>query len=199
MYSHTGSIYKASKQAAERFVEAYLERFDAPAHTIARVGTVYGPRAQEWNGFRQLITEAVTKQSVVYNGSGDEVRAFVHVHDVAASFVDLLAPEYENAHVIIAGQEQVRARDFVDMLAEMFGGALDVTFAHEGSARPDHYTMTPFSYRPKMAKKMTRSTYIDLGQGILEYVHELQLEKNGVDHTGIPTLQIEHNGVDHTV
>lgn len=188
VYSHVGSIYRASKQAAERFVEAYAERFGRPSYTIARVGTVYGPRAQEWNGLRQLITEAVTQNRICYKGSGEEMREFIHVFDAAESFADLLDDAYVNAHVIITGQQSIRARDFTAMITEMCGGKMLVSFEHEGAQRPDHYTVTPYSYRPKMAKRLSRSNYIDLGQGILEYLHELQLEKNGVDYTGIPQL-----------
>ena len=58
VYSAAGSFYRASKQAAETIVEAYAESFDLD-YTLLRYGSLYGPRAQAWNGLRGYVKQVV--------------------------------------------------------------------------------------------------------------------------------------------
>ena len=37
-----------------------------------------------------------------------------------------------------------------------------------------HYEITPYNFKPRIAKKITCQTYYDLGQGILDQVYDLQ-------------------------
>ena len=48
-----------------------------------------------------------------------------------------------------------------------------------------HYNITPYIFKPIVAKKLILNYYHDLGQGILEQIYETyeELHKNGdVDH-----------------
>ena len=56
MYVHSpyGSFYRASKQASEIIIESYSEKFEVD-YTLLRYGSLYGPRAQDWNGLSTLI------------------------------------------------------------------------------------------------------------------------------------------------
>ena len=36
-----------------------------------------------------------------------------------------------------------------------------------------HYKITPYSFHPTTAKKLVANPYIDLGQGLLECMHEI--------------------------
>jgi len=42
----------------------------------------------------------------------------------------------------------------------------------------EHYEITPYSFRPRIAKKMTQPTHIDLGQGILDTIYDIYKEIN---------------------
>ena len=53
-----GLFYRASKQSAETIIEAYNEAFDLD-FTILRYGSLYGPRAQEWNGLKRYVNQLV--------------------------------------------------------------------------------------------------------------------------------------------
>jgi len=41
------------------------------------------------------------------------------------------------------------------------------------SARSGHYAITPYAFRPKIARKLVTTSYVDLGQGLVDVLHEL--------------------------
>ena len=80
VYSTAGSFYRASKQASETIIEAYSERFDLD-YTMLRYGSLYGPRAQRWNGLRRYVEQVIREGRLDYPGTGQERREYVHVRD----------------------------------------------------------------------------------------------------------------------
>ena len=58
VFSDQGSFYRVSKQAGERYVEAYSEKHDLD-YTILRYGSLYGRRASEWNVIYRLVLQAL--------------------------------------------------------------------------------------------------------------------------------------------
>ena len=170
VYSETGSFYRASKQAAERFVEAYKERFNLD-YTILRYGSLYGRRADERNGIFRLIKEALEQNSVTYKGSGDSMREYIHVTDAARLSVQILDESYANLHIILTGQERMAVKNLLKMMSEMIPGELDVSFGKEKMY--GHYEMTPYAFHPKIGQKLVSNNYVDLGQGILDCFAEM--------------------------
>ena len=67
VYSNQGSFYKASKQAAEKFIETYKEVYDLD-YTILRYGTLYGRRAGLCA--RQDGHRGTDRRTALYQGSG---------------------------------------------------------------------------------------------------------------------------------
>ena len=59
VYSPYGSFYRASKQAAETLIEAYHDHFGID-YTFLRYGSLYGPRAQEWNGLYKYVSQIIS-------------------------------------------------------------------------------------------------------------------------------------------
>ena len=174
VYSQYGSMYKASKQSAELYIEAFNE-INNLNFTVVRCGTVYGPRAQKWNGFYQLINSIVRDKKLVYEGSGDEVRSFIHVEDVAELFVNVLEDKYNNEFVNINGQERYSGIEFVKLLEDIFEDNLEKPLLnYKDRKRPDHYVVTPYKYFPRKAKNITKDSYIELGQGILDLANHIQ-------------------------
>ena len=51
VYSELGSFYRVSKQACEKIIEEYQREFDL-GYTMLRFGSLYGPRANKFNGIR---------------------------------------------------------------------------------------------------------------------------------------------------
>ncbi len=65
VFSNEGSFYRVSKQAGERYIEAYHEQYGLE-YTILRYGSLYGRRASPWNGIYKLLRQALEKKSIVY-------------------------------------------------------------------------------------------------------------------------------------
>ena len=113
VYSESGSFYRASKQAAERFIETYHERYDLD-YSILRYGSLYGRRADARNGIYRMLHEALERHSITYHGSGEAIREYIHVEDAARMSVQVLAPEFANRHLILTGQERLRIKGCYD-------------------------------------------------------------------------------------
>jgi UDP-glucose 4-epimerase len=179
VYSGAGAFYRCSKQAAELYIEEY-QTFHGLDYTILRFGTTYGPRADDGNSVRRYLTQALRARRIsVAPATGDEMREYIHVRDAARSCVTILAPEFKNQHIVLTGHNPMRFRDLLHMIREIVGP--DVTI--ELKATPDeklppgqasvHYALTPYSYRPRVAHKLVNNPYLDLGQGLLECLEEI--------------------------
>ena len=171
VYSSAGSFYRASKQAAETVIEAYAEHYQME-YTLLRFGSLYGPRAQTWNGLRRYVKQVVVEGRLDYEGTGNERREYIHVRDAARLSVDVLDSEHRNQAITVTGSQVLNSADLVEMIFEIAGKEPQINFLH-GEKSKEHYSMTPYRYTPKEAKKLVPSEFVDLGQGILEVVEEI--------------------------
>ena len=177
VYGEGGSFYRCSKQAAELYVEEY-QRLHSLDYTILRYGTVYGPRADNHNSVRRYLVQALRERRIVTYGTGNEIREYVHVKDAARSSVQILSDEFRNEHVVLTGQHPMQFNDLLAMVREIVGN--DVEIDHHPLDMNDprkissgHYYFTPYSFRPKVAKKLINNPYLDMGQGLLECLEEI--------------------------
>lgn len=176
IYSRHGGFYRASKQAAEAFIESFAEA-GGPPFTMMRYGSLYGRRAGPKNRINRMIAEAVTKGAITFPGHGDAMREFIHVADAARMSVEALAPKYENKFVLATGYERLRIRDVALMIREILDRDIKIEFA-EGEP-PGHYLMTPYTFKPSMAEKMVASEFIEIGHGLLDCIHEAHEAAHG--------------------
>jgi UDP-glucose 4-epimerase len=174
VYSQQGSFYRVSKQAVELLIEAYQERYGLE-YTILRFGSLYGPRAQEWNGLKRYVTQAVREGRIVYPGTGEERREYVHVKDAARLSVEALAPEHANQCLTLTGTQILNSNELLRMIQEIMGGKVEIEFNPE-QRDPEHYEMTPYRFTPRVARKMVPNVFVDIGQGILDLVEEVYLQ-----------------------
>ena len=174
VYSPFGSFYRATKQAAEILIEAYHEKFGL-SYTLLRYGSLYGPRAQEWNGLKQYVTQIVCKGKLEYAGTGRERREYIHVEDAARLTVDDLNSPNSNHAVTVSGSQALSSSELIEMIFEIAGVARNVSYS-KAESKNEHYEMTPYRYTPKTAKKIVPSEYIDIGQGILDLVAQINQE-----------------------
>ena len=173
VYSDRGAFYRVSKQACENYIETYQKTYDVP-FTILRYGSLYGRRAGETNGIHRLISSALESDEIVYNGDPEAMREYIHVKDAARLSVEILNDSYENTHLILTGNERMRVTDLMRMIAEMLQHKPELKFGEKTLGA--HYTMTPYSYNPKLAQKITAAAHIDLGQGLLDCIAEIREE-----------------------
>ena len=185
VYSSAGAFYRCTKQACELIVEDYQKAFGLE-YTILRYGSLYGPRAGETNWIWRMLNEAVVDGRVRRAGDGEEVREYIHAWDAARSSVDVLAPEFRNTHVIISGQQPIRIRDLLSMVQAMLGGKVTIEYvpADEASAAAGlHYHVSPYTFNPRLAHKVTRTSYVDLGQGLLDMVEQVYRTRHHLRET----------------
>lgn len=170
VYSQRGGFYRCSKQASEIYVEEYQRRFGLD-FTILRYGTLYGPRADTRNSIYRYLKQALEQRRIRCHGDGEEVREYINVRDAARLTANILQEEYRNRHIIISGHNPMKARDMMAMIREMLGEDIIIEFSGERST--DHYALTPYSFAPKIGEKLVNHCYLDMGQGLLECLHEM--------------------------
>ncbi len=175
VYSDEGSFYRASKQAGEAYIEEYQRQFGLE-YTVLRYGSLYGPRADETNGVYRLLRAAALEGHVRYDGRPDDAREYIHVADAARLSVDILTPEYANQHLVITGHYPMRARDLFTMFSEILGREIRVEYV-EPKVVDGHYRVTPYKFHPRVARKLTSTLYVDMGQGAIEVLEQIERER----------------------
>ncbi len=179
VYSDHGSFYRSSKQASELIIKNYYDKYKVE-YTILRYGSLYGPRANHFNFIHSIIEQALREKQIVRKGDGEEVREYIHVLDAARASVEILHGKFVNEHVMITGTKSTRIKDLLDMISEMFHDNIDIKYSEEHMS--GHYNMTPYIFKPIIAKKYILNYYHDLGQGILEHIYDTyeDLHKKGL-------------------
>lgn len=190
VYSESGSFYRASKQAAERFTETYHERYGLD-YSILRYGSLYGRRSDKRNGIYRMLHEAVAHHSITYKGSGDAMREYIHVEDAARMSVQILAPEFANRHMILTGQERLRIKDVMTMISEILPWPVELHFDEANAVH--HYEITPYAFQPRVGRKLVLNEHVDLGQGILDCLREIHQDLHHSDENDDATPSTSDN------
>ena len=173
VYSNSGGFYRCSKQACEPYIEHYRQVFGLE-YTILRYGSLYGPRADRHNAIYRFVREALETGRIEYFGLPTALREYIHVEDAALCSVEILEPQYADSNIVLTGSQPMRVGDLLKMIAEMLGKEIEFSFLGDGKA--GHYEITPYSFSPKIGKKMSPRLSTDLGQGILHIMEQLHSE-----------------------
>lgn len=187
VYSNLAPFYRSSKQACEFIIEDYQKVYGLE-YTILRYGSLYGRRANHFNYIYKIVRQAVEEGKIVRKGDGEEIRSYIHVKDAAKSSVDILSEDFKNQYVMLTGNQSIKIKELLNMIREIFHGEISVEYSGEREA--GHYEITPYSFRPRVAKKIVAGSYYDLGQGILDVIHEVysKSDKNGKHISSIRKL-----------
>jgi len=178
VYSEHGGFYRSTKQACELLIENYQKTYGLD-FTILRFGSLYGRRANEFNWIHEIIKQALTEGKMQRKGDGEELRDYIHVKDAAQACMDLLDDKYKNQYLIISGAQTIKVKELLKMIREIMDNKVDIEYLDEHMA--GHYEVTPYTFRPRMAKKYTGSTSVDLGQGILDTIYDVYKELKSSD------------------
>jgi len=171
VYSAQGSFYRASKQAVEVLIETYESECNLNC-TIVRYGSLYGPRAQKWNGLRRIVEEMVLNKEIIYGGTGKERREYIHVMDAAKMSVDILDDKYIGKSITLTGVQVLTSTDLLEMISEIISKDIRIKF-DESNSTHSHYKLTPYQYLPKSSIKLISTEYRDIGEGLLELISEV--------------------------
>jgi UDP-glucose 4-epimerase len=174
VFSREGGFYRCSKQSSEHYVEEYQKAYGLD-YTILRYGSLYGPRANNTNGLFRIVDSALKTGKIQYKGDIESMREYIHVEDAARASVSILDQTFKNQSIILTGQESMRVFDMLKMLAEILNLSEDsVEFTEE--RYNSHYIRTPYAYQPKLGRKYISPTHVDLGQGLLQIIDEIDGE-----------------------
>jgi len=171
VYSELGSFYRVSKQACEKIIEEYHNEFDLDFN-ILRFGSLYGPRANQFNSINDFLLQALKYKKIVRRGDGEEIREYIHVKDAAQLSVDALDNRYKNKHLIITGSQQIKIKELLIMIQEIFQRGIEIEYTDDVELH--HYEITPYNYKPNVAKKITPDSYYDMGQGLMDLIFDLE-------------------------
>jgi UDP-glucose 4-epimerase len=180
VYSEKGGFYRCSKQSSELYVEEY-NRLYGLNYTILRYSTLYGSRADKRNSIYRYLKQALDSNCINCPGTGEEVRDYIHVKDAALLSCQALSDQFKNKPITISGHHPVKFNDMVTMIKEIVGKDLKINYAN--SKNLAHYTYTPYSFSPKISYKLTNNLYIDMGQGLLECLHEINADSGKSDNS----------------
>jgi UDP-glucose 4-epimerase len=141
VYSTHGSFYRVSKLACEKIIETYNKEFGFN-YTFLRYGSLYGPRAQDWNGLKGYVNQAIQNKKIKFSGNGKERREYIHVVDASILSVSILDDEYINSSITVTGQQILNANELLDLIFEILGAEKNVEF--DSSGEFEHYIMSPY-------------------------------------------------------
>jgi UDP-glucose 4-epimerase len=120
----------------------------------------------------RYLRQALEDRRIQASGTGEELREYIHVEDAARLSADVLAPEWENQHVTLTGASPTRAADLFTMFSEILGRPVHIDYRRETG----HYAVTPYAYTPRPGKKLVTTHYVDMGQGLLRMIEDLDRE-----------------------
>ena len=70
----------------------------------------------------------------------------------------------------------MKVKDLLLMIREMLDNKVKIEYT---SPKDNfHYEITPYTFAPKIAKRILNKTYFDLGQGILKSIQSIYKELN---------------------
>ncbi len=169
--SNMGGFYRTSKKACEDFVRDYHESRGLD-YAILRFGSLYGPRSNIRNGVYRLCKRLLEAEgSYTHEGAADEYREYINVADAARLSVDIIEKDYPRRTFMITGLEKYRMSELVQMVEEIIGKKIPVTYT---TTPEGHYKMTPYNYTTEEGLKLVSNPYRDMGQGILNMIHEIK-------------------------
>ena len=177
VYSNKGSIYRSTKQACELIIEDFGQLYGLE-YTILRYGSLYGFRPNSGNAIYGFVEQAIKEKKIQRFGNGTELREYIHVFDAAQGSVDILDEKFANQHVTITGPQQTMVRDVLFMIQEIIQENIQIEFMPPKDSY--HYEITPYSFAPRIGKRLVLSSYHDLGQGILDMICKLYAENTPI-------------------
>jgi UDP-glucose 4-epimerase len=169
-----GSFYRVSKRAGESLCRTYSEEFGL-GYTVLKYGSLYGRESNHWNFIHTVCRALLTTGEFNYTSSPDAEREYIHIQDAARETVRIaLSSEFINSSVLITGHQRMKMKDFFAMIEEIMGKRIRINYAPP--EKQQHYVITPYSFERDIPFRVNLSRYIDISEGILDCLREVQRE-----------------------
>ncbi len=171
-----GSFYRVSKQTGEALCKTYFEDFGLE-YTILRYGSLYGRESNHWNFIYGVCKDLLTTGKYSYASSPEALREYIHINDAARETVRIAGDKgFINKSVLITGHQRLKMSEFFDTIQEILGKP--ITIHYESAENQRHYIRTPYSFDVDVPIRINISNYIDINEGILDCLKEVQKELN---------------------
>lgn len=172
VYSREGGFYRCSKQACENYVEEFYKSYGLE-YTILRYGSLYGPRTDMANGVFRLLKTYMDENNMNHSGRSSDQRDYIHAYDAARLSASILASNYANKQYVITGNDKLQISDLYKMFGEILNKEVEIRFLGDEGKGNGHYNITPYAYTPKIGHKLVSNEYVDMGQGLIEIIEEI--------------------------
>jgi len=171
-----GSFYRISKQAGESLCKTFYDEHELK-FSILKYGSLYGKESNHWNFIYRVCKELLTKGEYTYISSPNSVREYIHIQDAARESVRIASdPEFENKTILITGHQRMKVTEFFEMVQEIIGKDCCINYTPASEHR--HYILTPYKFEPEVPVRINLSTYVDISEGIMDCLKEVNRELN---------------------
>lgn len=160
--SNSGSFYRCSKKASEEFIEEYSKLYGIK-YSIIRYGSIFGERSDLRNGVYKLIYSGIKNKKISYYGFKKSVRRYIHVKDVCKGSLKILNKKYENSHILLTGNKDIKVYDLMKIISERLK-INKIEFRNEKIS--GHYVKTPFTYKSKKGKYLKLNNMMNFKKSI---------------------------------
>jgi UDP-glucose 4-epimerase len=160
--SNSGSFYRCSKKASEEFIEEYSKLYGIK-YSIIRYGSIFGERSDLRNGVYKLIYSGIKNNKISYYGFKKSVRRYIHVQDVCKGSLKILDKKYENSHILLTGNKDIKVLDLMKIISERLK-INKIEFRNEKIS--GHYVKTPFTYRSKKGRYLKLNNMMNFKKSI---------------------------------
>jgi UDP-glucose 4-epimerase len=169
--SEQGGFYRVSKKASEEYIEEFSKRFNLN-FTILRYGTIYGRRANNENGVRKIIHNAVKNKRIVYVGTSNSERKYISARDAAKITIRTIKNTYKNKHVNILGAKKIKVKKFLAKVKKILNIKSNMKFKNKKIV--GHYVSNPSNFKIKKGINITASSYKNFDNDIKEIIQEIR-------------------------
>jgi UDP-glucose 4-epimerase len=167
-----GSFYRVSKQTGESLCKTFNEEFGLE-YTIVRYGSLYGRDANEWNPIYKVLKSLFTSNEYTYISSKDAVREYIHIYDASRETIRISQdPHFTNKAVLISGHQKIKVEELFAIISEILGKEINIHYSSPEQHK--HYVLTPYSFQADIPERVNLSTYIDISEGLLDCMREIQ-------------------------
>lgn len=170
-----GSFYRCSKKAAEEYILEFGNRYKLN-YSIIRFGSLYGPGSDMRNGLYKIISSAIKKGVIEYEGFKDNSREYIHIHDASKACELILDKKFDRKILIASGINPIKIDDITKMISEIIN-IKKIKFKNKKIV--GHYKYSPYILENISVEKLILDSYIDIGQGLLQVARDIK-EKSSI-------------------
>jgi dTDP-glucose 4,6-dehydratase len=113
--------YAATKAAAEQIVNGYKHSYNFPV-IITRGNNVYGPNQYPEKVIPKFVYQLYHGQKCTIQGTGEQLRTFIHVNDVARAFETILFKGELGGIYNIGSDNEYRVLDIAKLIVQEIKG-----------------------------------------------------------------------------